>query len=610
MRQCPNSHEVGDEAKFCPICGAEVIDNGTTYCTKCGNERRGTEKFCSQCGTPFNASHIQDNNKKPKNKSPQKGIIIVAVVCLLVLTAGGAAWYFFQKDKYSLEGLAIAAVNYDWIEDFSDGLAVVHKGDKHGYIDRMGNEVIPCIYEGEAWTATFYEGLALVGQGDRMFFIDKKGKEVFPFNYEGANSFHDGLALVWKQGKYGYIDKKGNEVIPLTDKYQGEDFSEGLAAVCKDGKCGYIDKKGNIVIPIQYEYDGHPEIFHEERAKIKKDGKWGFIDTKGENVISYKYDFVTDFYEGLAVIYNGKYYGYIDNTGNEVIPCDFDRASPFSGGYALVSKDDKSFYIAKDGKAVISYDFGDSEISYFCEGLARITKYTDDGELGGFIDTNGKEIIPCIYDACRDFSEGLAVVQKDGIYGFVDKKGNSTFDIQNEDVKRVVQAKIKEKEEERRKEEQRMEEERRRIEEENKPSNLFYKIAQEGDYVWEGRFLGIDFGRDEKTILYFYPSSKGGGRVTYLNVSKDNTGVYSGFSGTGIYTATDDFLSFTVRGVSGYGALEWTWNLNFTIEKDGNSIKLVRLLDKPKTVRRNDRYEQINKVDYYQRRKEIKDPLN
>lgn len=36
MKQCPNGHEVSGEAKFCPIYGAEVIDNGTTYCTKCG----------------------------------------------------------------------------------------------------------------------------------------------------------------------------------------------------------------------------------------------------------------------------------------------------------------------------------------------------------------------------------------------------------------------------------------------------------------------------------------------------------------------------------------------------------------------------------------------
>ena len=603
MRQCPNGHEVGGEAKFCPICGAEVIDNGTTYCAKCGNERKGTEKFCSQCGTPFGGSPMLGNNKTPK-KSSKKGIVIAAVVCLLMLATGGAAWYFLQKDKYSLEGLAMAAVNYDGIEDFSDGLAVVLKGDKYGYIDKMGNEVIPCIYEGDAWTATFHEGLALVKQGNRTFFINKKGKEAFPFNYEGANAFHDGLALVWKEGKYGYIDKKGNEIIPLTDRYQGEDFSDGLAGVWKDEKYGYIDKKGNLVIPMQYDRDGYVPSFSDGLALLKKNDKFGYIDTKGNEIVSCKYIQAYGFSDGLALVYTENGGGYIDKEGNEVVPCNFDEAYAFSGGYAYVEKDGKSFFIDKSGKEAFAWNLEGYTIGSFYDGFAMVTKYIDNDpyEIQGLIDTNGKEVVPCVYTYVKNFSEGLAVVEKDGVYGFVDKKGNSTFDVQNEDVKRVVQAKIKQKEEERRKEEQRMEEERRRIEEENKPSNLFYKIAQGGDYVWEGRYFGLDFGSSEKTILYFYPSNKGGGRVTLLNVPKDESkrGYYAGLSGTGFYTVTADFLSFSIKVLPG-AQKEINTDFNFEIKKDGNYITLIRLLD--------NRYK-VNKAEYYQRRKERQDPLN
>ena len=469
MKQCPNGHEISGETKFCPICGTEVIDNGTVYCAKCGNKQEGTEKFCSKCGTPFGASPMSGNNKKTK-KSSKKGIVIAAVVCLLVLAAGGAAWYYYcQNEKYSLEGLAKVVSNFDVDDDrigddregwafFNEGLALVCKGEKYGYIDKMGNEVIPCIYD---WTVNghrnFHEGLVLVGtdKDKKVFFINTEGKEVFSERYDIANDFHEGLALVRdEEGHVKYIDKKGNETIVFTDKYYpGADFSEGLAAVWEDGshygKHGYIDKKGDVVIPMQYERgaDSDGINFHEGLAVVYKDGYEGYIDKKGNEVIPCKYEYASPFKEGRARVEKDGKYGYIDKKGNVVIPCIYEWANLFSEGYAFVSKDGENWScIDKNGKEIFSCNY-DCILSYFHEGLARVNKKSQDGSYDskcGFIDTKGNEVIPCIYDFCDDFSEGLAVVGKRvegrrrgfrGMeYGFVDKKGKSTFDISNADA--------------------------------------------------------------------------------------------------------------------------------------------------------------------------------
>jgi hypothetical protein len=37
----------------------------------------------------------------------------------------------------------------------------------------------------------------------------------------------------------------------------------------------------------------------------------------------------------------------------------------------------------------------------------------------GFIDTTGKEVVPCIFEGARDFSEGLAAVLVDGKWGYI-----------------------------------------------------------------------------------------------------------------------------------------------------------------------------------------------
>jgi hypothetical protein len=41
----------------------------------------------------------------------------------------------------------------------------------------------------------------------------------------------------------------------------------------------------------------------------------------------------------------------------------------------------------------------------------------------GYIDTTGKEIIPCVYEEARDFADGLAAVGKDDKWGYIDKTG-------------------------------------------------------------------------------------------------------------------------------------------------------------------------------------------
>jgi len=43
MKKCPNGHEVSGDVKFCPQCGAEMLEDvaeDVRFCKKCGNERR------------------------------------------------------------------------------------------------------------------------------------------------------------------------------------------------------------------------------------------------------------------------------------------------------------------------------------------------------------------------------------------------------------------------------------------------------------------------------------------------------------------------------------------------------------------------------------------
>ncbi len=84
--------------------------------------------------------------------------------------------------------------------------------------------------------------------GEKYGFIDIKGNEIIDLIYEDVGHFSNGLAKVKRDGKYGFIDKKGREVIPI--KYDGaEDFYGNDFTTCYlDAKAYLIDKKGEVIV--------------------------------------------------------------------------------------------------------------------------------------------------------------------------------------------------------------------------------------------------------------------------------------------------------------------------------------------------------------------------
>ncbi|NCA79391.1 MAG: WG repeat-containing protein [Sphingobacteriia bacterium] len=101
---------------------------------------------------------------------------------------------------------------YTKVYSVSNGLAHVEKKGKHGYIDTLGTEVIPCIYKD---ARTFSNGFAIVEKDiDVWQYIDKSGKYLPIGHYDELWNFDKGYAKVAIQGKHGYIDATGKEVIP------------------------------------------------------------------------------------------------------------------------------------------------------------------------------------------------------------------------------------------------------------------------------------------------------------------------------------------------------------------------------------------------------------
>ena len=142
---------------------------------------------------------------------------------------------------------------YDYVYSFdSNGLAKVEKGDKKGFVNQQGVEVLkPMFTYIYSWDS---DGWAKVEIGDKKGFIVLKGGKidiVVKPKYDYIYSWDsDGWAKVEIGDKKGFIDRKGREVVPPVYDYIYS-FSGGLAKVEKNGKTGYINREGKLVSPLQ-----------------------------------------------------------------------------------------------------------------------------------------------------------------------------------------------------------------------------------------------------------------------------------------------------------------------------------------------------------------------
>lgn len=225
----------------------------------------------------------------------------------------------------------------------------------------------------------------LTGAGDRLKTLRKFGRE---------------------KGKFGVINQSGDFILPpVYDSWLF--FSEGLADVEFGGKYGYIDKTGKVVIEPVY-WNAH--CFKDGLAPVaKEEGKWGYINLAGEVVVPFQYELAEPFHDGMGRITINGLYGYINVTGQLVIPPLYFVAESFSEGLAYVVRNDRkgirSGHINKAGEVIIKMKSGHHGRS-FHSGLAGVEK----NDKWGFIDKTGKWVIKPSYRKIDRFSDGVCSV--------------------------------------------------------------------------------------------------------------------------------------------------------------------------------------------------------
>lgn len=116
-------------------------------------------------------------------------LILILLSCLMINKKSIA-----QKDLTSI---------YDYVGNFSEGLARVKKDGEWGFVNMQGEEVVLLEY---SWVYGFFGELALVSKNGKWGFINRRGEKVISLEYDDAYRLSEGVARVKKDGRWEFLN--------------------------------------------------------------------------------------------------------------------------------------------------------------------------------------------------------------------------------------------------------------------------------------------------------------------------------------------------------------------------------------------------------------------
>ena len=255
------------------------------------------------------------------------------------------------------------------------------------------------------------------------------GKLIIEPKFKASNKFSEqGSALVVSRNVYSIINLQAEvittevKVRPYVNTWTGaaKSFSDGYLVVTEYEKWGCLSYDGKLTIPIKYD---RLTDFNGGYALAELDKKFYVLDKKGTETPVDAPDIkeIKHFSEGLGIIeVKGKKWGFVDDNGKIAIEPQYKGVGYFSAGLAWArTADGKIGYINKKGEWVIEPQFYAVKAFDLESGLAAI----EADNRWGYVDTKGNIIFFDETEKIYNFSEGLAIGRKNGKIGFLNNKG-------------------------------------------------------------------------------------------------------------------------------------------------------------------------------------------
>lgn len=315
-------------------------------------------------------------------------------------------------DHYGIDhGLFVAAINGKW-----------------GVFDKSGKPILSPTFEE---MSSFWGGVARVKQNGQWGLMSTNLSWIVKPQFEDIFAyFSEGLTMAKSNGKWGYINQTGSYIIPPRFKSNYGQFLNGYAAVETEDGVGIINRNGDFIVSPTHKFKHIHRIPGSPLALVKLDeNKYNFIDVANYDRTK-TFVMEREFYYYAAADENGVSrvqvsangeWGLLNPAGEWIIfpNHDYDYIDEIKSGAYMVKSHDQCGYINNNGKVIVPPIL--SWCEKFSEGLAGVKPHKNGGY--GYISKTGEMAIKANFEFVEPFSEGLAAVDKGGKCGYINKSG-------------------------------------------------------------------------------------------------------------------------------------------------------------------------------------------
>jgi hypothetical protein len=267
--------------------------------------------------------------------------------------------------------------------------------------------------------------------------INKTGEIVVQCNYDRITLYQD-LAILNTGKKYSIYNCETGKLTEFESEYDYFGYGEGIfvlqdRSLSRSGTFFFMDKQFKRLFGRNFYMAGE---FQNGLAWVMREEDYytGYINKSGSIQIPYmiiRSGGPEEKIERVRVNVNNKW-GLTDYAGTSIVGPIFNEMNPFYDGLSLV-KTEKYGFIDKNGKVVIPIKYDDARD--FTMGLA-IVGITNANQVMkfGVIDNSGKIIFQPKYDGMISFSEGMSGFRIGSKWGFLNSFGKEIVEAKYDDV--------------------------------------------------------------------------------------------------------------------------------------------------------------------------------
>lgn len=373
-------------------------------------------------------------------------------------------------------GNTAIAPQFDWVDLFVAGRALVKSDGKYGAIDTTGRFVIAPAYD---LMSRFNRGLAVVLAGDRLGVIDQDGQRIVPAEHglivrisdnaflvaeppyahasRQLSSLGDRLSrsLPYAYGKRWGIVASGGSWIVRPTFAQVSVLSDDLNGLFWAANSANMSAPWQLMgpdgTPVSNELFDHVQQIQpgQDRAIVQRGGRWGAINGRGEIVVGLKFDWLGYFRDGWAPYRLAGREGRIDPDGNILSdavaqpsilnpntklgavvdgePLYTDQAgTELLGTNHPKCPDGRHLRFEQGRWTIMTADNRPApDISFEYVQLAcNAPSIVEHNSKWGFISVDGKLLADRYFDRAQAFHDGIATIGDDGLWAVIGEDGS------------------------------------------------------------------------------------------------------------------------------------------------------------------------------------------